>query len=197
MFNFAVRNIVGLWLLPDHLTCLLRNLYAGQEATIRTRYGITGKEIEAAQSRPILCDPMDCGIPGSSFHGVFQARVLEWVAISLSRGSSQPRNRIQASHIAGRRFTIWATREAWNNRQVPSGKGISQGCMFSHTEYAEYILWNAWMDEAHAGIKIAGRNISSLRYADDITLMAEIEDKLRTFWWKKQSEKIGLKILHS
>ena len=54
---------------------------------------------------------MDCSPPGSSIRGLLQARVLEWVAISFSRGSSQPRDRTRVSHIAGRRFTIWATRE--------------------------------------------------------------------------------------
>ena len=61
---------------------------------------------------PTLCDPMDCSLPGSSVHGIFQASVLEWVAISFSRGSSWPGNRTQVSRIVGRRFTIWATREA-------------------------------------------------------------------------------------
>ena len=69
-------------------------------------------ESEVAQSCPTLCDPMDCSLSGSSVHGIFQARVLEWVAISFSRGSSRPRNRTRVSCIAGRRFTIWATREA-------------------------------------------------------------------------------------
>ena len=69
-------------------------------------------ESEGAQSWPTLCDPMDCSVPGSSVNGIFQARVLEWVAISISRGSSQPRDWTQVSHIAGRHFTIWATREA-------------------------------------------------------------------------------------
>ena len=55
---------------------------------------------------------MDCSLPGFFVHGIFQARVLEWVAISFSRGSSWPRNRTQVSCIAGRRFTLWATREA-------------------------------------------------------------------------------------
>ena len=61
---------------------------------------------------PTLCDPVDCSPPGSSVHGILQARILEWVAISFSRGSSQPRDRIQVSHIAGRHFNLWATREA-------------------------------------------------------------------------------------
>ena len=58
-----------------------------------------------------LCNPLDCSLPGSSIHGIFQARVLEWVAISFSRGSSRPRDWTQVSHLAGRRFTIWTTRE--------------------------------------------------------------------------------------
>ena len=67
---------------------------------------------EVAQSCPTLCDPIDCSLSGSSIHAIFQARVLEWIAISFSRGSSRPRNRTRVSRIAGRRFTIWATREA-------------------------------------------------------------------------------------
>ena len=59
-------------------------------------------------SRVWLCDPMDCSLPGSSVHGIFQARVLEWVAISFSRGSSSPRDQTQVSHSVGRRFTVWA-----------------------------------------------------------------------------------------
>jgi len=68
-------------------------------------------ESEVAQSCPTLCDPMDCSLQCSSVHEIFQARVLEWVAISFSRGSSQPRDRIWISHIVGRRFTVRATRE--------------------------------------------------------------------------------------
>ena len=63
---------------------------------------------EIAQLCLTLCDPMDCSLSGSSIHGIFQARVLEWIAISFSRGSSWPRNRTRVSRIAGRRFTIWA-----------------------------------------------------------------------------------------
>ena len=64
-----------------------------------------------AQSCPTLCDPMDCNPPGSSVHEIFQARILEWVAISFSRGSSQPRDRTRVSCTAGKFFTDWATRE--------------------------------------------------------------------------------------
>ena len=61
---------------------------------------------ESLQLCLTLCDPMDYSLSGSSVHGIFQARVLEWIAISFSRGSSLPRNQTQVSHIAGRRFTV-------------------------------------------------------------------------------------------
>ena len=72
---------------------------------------ILKRESEVAQLCPTLCDTMDGSLPGSSIHGIFQARVLEWVATSFSRGSSQPRDRTWISRIVGRYFTIWATRE--------------------------------------------------------------------------------------
>ena len=110
--------------IPDNLTSLLRNLYAGKEATVRTGHGTTD----------------------------------------------------------------------WFQR----GKGVRQGyilspCLFNL--YAEYIMRNAWMEEAQAGIKIAGRNISNLRYADDTTLMAESEE-LKSLLMKvnEESEKVGLKL---
>ena len=99
--------------IPDQLTYLLRNLYAGQEATVRTGHGTT-----------------------------------DWFQIR---------------------------------------KGVRQGCILSpclFILYAEYIMWNARLEEAQAGLKIAGRNINNLRYADDTTLMAESEEDERTSWWK-------------
>ena len=109
--------------IPDHLTRLLRNLYAGQEATVRTGHGTT-----------------------------------DWVQI---------------------------------------GKGVCQGCILSpclFNFYAEYIMRNAGLEKAQAGIKIAGRNINNLRYADDITFMAEGEEELKSLLTKvkEESEKIGL-----
>ena len=110
--------------IPDHLTCLLRNLYAGQEARVRTEYGTT-----------------------------------DWCQI---------------------------------------GKGIHQGCLLSpclFNFYAEYIMRNTGLEEAQAGIKIAGRNINHLRYADDTTLMAESEElKSLLMKVKEESEKVGLKL---
>ena len=111
--------------IPSHLTCLLRNLYAGQEATVRTAHGTT-----------------------------------DWFQI---------------------------------------GKGVCQGyilspCLFNL--YAEYIMRNARLDEAQAGIKIARRNIDNIRYADDTTLMAESEEELKRLLMKvkEKSEKAGLKL---
>ena len=111
--------------IPDHLTCLLRNLYAGQEATVRTGHGTT-----------------------------------DWFQI---------------------------------------GKGVRQGCIFSPcllNLYAEYIMRNAGLDEAQAGIKISGRNINNLRYTDDTTLMAESKEELNSLLMKvkEESEKVGLKL---
>ena len=111
--------------IPDHLTCLLRNLYAGQEATVRTGHGTT-----------------------------------DWFQI---------------------------------------GKGVHQGCILSpclFNFHAEYIMRKAGLEEAQAGIKTASRNINNLRYADDITLMAESEEELKSLLMKveEESEKAGLKI---
>ena len=110
--------------IPDHLTCFLRNLYAGQEATVRTGHGTT-----------------------------------DWFQI---------------------------------------GKGVCQGCILSpclFNLYAEYILRNAGLDEAQAGIKIARRSINNLRYADDTTLMAQSEElKSLLMKVKEESEKVGLKL---
>ena len=110
--------------IPDHLTCLLRNLYAGQEATVRTGHGTT-----------------------------------DWF------------------HI---------------------GKGVRQGCILSpclFNFYAQYIIRNTGLDEAQTGIKIAGRNINNLRYADDTTSMAEREElKSLLMKVKEESEKVGLKL---
>ena len=111
--------------IPDLLTCLLRNLYAGQEATVRTRHGTT-----------------------------------DWFQI---------------------------------------GKGVHHSCILSpglFNLYAEYIIRNAGLEEAQAGIKIASRNINNLRYADDTTLMAEGEEELKSLLMKVKegSEKVGLKL---
>ena len=86
----------------------------------------------------------------------------------------------------------------WNNRLVQIGKGVRQGCILSpclFNLHAEYIMRNAGLEEAQAGIKIAGKNINNLRYADDTTLMAESEElKSLLRKVKEESEKLGLKV---
>ena len=94
-----------------------------------SKYGEVKRWSEVAQSCLTLCDPVDSSPPGSSTHGILQARVLEWVSISFSRVSSRPRDLTQVSHIAGRRFNLWATREA-------------------HSKYSIWLLldWKFWWD---------------------------------------------------
>ena len=74
---------------------------------------------EVAQLCQTLWDPVDCSLPGCSVHGILQARILEWIAISFPRGSSQPRDQTRVSHIAGRCFTLWATKETQPNNISP------------------------------------------------------------------------------
>ena len=88
--------------------CSLKPQYLCSESSFPFNSGLC----LVSQSCPVLCNPMDCSPPGSSVHGILQARILEWVAIPSSRRSSQPRDRTQVSRIAGGFFTIEATREA-------------------------------------------------------------------------------------
>ena len=88
-----------------------------------------------AQSCPTLCNPMDHSPPGSSIHGLFQPRVLEWAAISFSRGSSQPQDQTRVSHIVDRHFTVWATRE---------GSLVIMRCLDSTTDSMDMNLSQLW-----------------------------------------------------
>ena len=157
-------------------------------------------KVEVTQLCLTLCDPMDCKV-----HGILQLRILEWVAFPFSRVSSQPRDRTQVSHIAGGnhkgspRILEWVP--------IPSpvdllDPGIKPGFSTlpvdsSSTQllgnlYTEYIMQNVGLDEAQAGIKIAGRNISNLRYAVDTTLTAESKEELKRLLMKVvESEKAG------
>ena len=96
---------------------------------------ITISESEVAQSCPTLCDPVDGSPPGSSVHGILQARILEWVAISFSRGSSRPRDRTQVSHITGRCFNLCTTREALKYKNA-----VSQKTSYRDTELQIQVL---------------------------------------------------------
>ena len=118
-------------------------------------------------------------------HGVSmsQTRLSDWTELrNLYAGQ-------EATVRNGRGTTDW----------LQIGKGVHQGCILSpclFNFYAEYIMGNAGLDEAQAGIKIAGRNINNLRYADDTTLTAESKEELKSFLMKvkKESEKVGLKL---
>ena len=87
---------------------------------------------EFTQSCPTPCDPMDCSLPGSSIYGIFQARILEWVAISFSRRYSWPGDWTQVSRIVSGRFTVWATRER------PSKEQVSFNCMAAVTICSDF-----------------------------------------------------------
>ena len=102
---------------------------------------------EVAQSCPTLCDPMDCSLPGSSVHGIFQARVLEWGAISFSRGSSQPRDWTLVSRIAGRCFNLWATRAIKGPSNSTPGIDPRELKTYIHTVFI------TWMSTAALVIK--------------------------------------------
>ena len=112
----------------------------------------------------LFVTPLDCSLLGSSVHGIFQARILVWAAISFPRGSLQPRDRTQVSRIIGR--------------------------CFYHLSHQG--MQNAQLDEAQAGIKITGRTINNLRYVDDTTFTAESEElKSVMMKVKEESEKVG------
>ena len=85
--------------------------YLGDRTYVRSAVIIASIEIEVTQSCQTLWDPMDCSLSDSSVDGIVQAGILEWIVISFSRGSSQPRDWTRVSCIIGRRFTVWATRE--------------------------------------------------------------------------------------
>ena len=104
-------------------------------------------------SRVQLCNPMDCNLPGSTIHGVFQARILEWVAISFSRRSSWPRDWTQVSRIVDRHFTVWATNSSLLNLPTssclsitnPDHEGSSKSIWGLHTTIWRGLLWFLWL----------------------------------------------------
>ena len=112
-YDFSIR----LELLQQNITRISLPGTIGSQKLVKRELGAGNQQgtpclaeagmcVLAAQSCPTLCDPMDRSLPGSALHGILQARVLEWVAVSFSRGSSQPRDRTQLSYIAGRFFTF-------------------------------------------------------------------------------------------
>ena len=114
---------------------------------------------EVAQSCLTLCDSMDCSLPGFSVHGILQARILEWVTISFSRGSSWPRDGTRVSHIVGRRFNLWATREApkFSNRfhivleikSLKSPRAKIYATLFSASILTTSFKTNEWLTSSY------------------------------------------------
>ena len=94
----------------------------------RTVWRFLESESEVTQSCPTLCDPIDCSLPSSSVHGILQARIVDWVAISFSRGSSRHREWTRVSHIGGRRFNFWATREPYTLFSLKKSE-VTQSCL--------------------------------------------------------------------
>ena len=103
--NVCCRKPLSFWWFVTAAWDTLRHIFCQSMEHLKC-------ESEVTQSCPTLGDPMSCSLPGSSVHGIFQATGLEWVAVSFSRGSCQPRDRTRVSRTAGRHFTVWATREA-------------------------------------------------------------------------------------
>ena len=109
MVSFAVQKLVSL-IRSCLFLLLFRLLWETDQSLI---FFLSEKKRKlVAQSCLTLCDPVDCSLLGSFVHGILQARILEWIAISFSRGSSQPRDQTPVSCITGRFFTVGATREA-------------------------------------------------------------------------------------
>ena len=141
---------------------------------------------EVTQSCQTLCDPVDCSLPGSSLHGILQARVLEWVAISFSRGSSWPRDRTPVSHIAGRHFNLWATREA------PSHcLGICK-TKFQKMEFKKWSEWkNHWIKTRTSYSTCFERNITDWVLKSFLTSSLPLKKR----WPSWCSEEVKVKVL--
>ena len=149
-----------------------------------------------SQSCPTLCDPMDCSSLGSSAHGIFQARILSGLPFPSPGDHPNPGNKPASPAGQADSFT---TESPGKHTWFKFGKEVHQGCILSpclFNLYAEYITWNAGLDESQGGIKIARKNINNLRYANDTTLAAESEEELKSLLMKvkEDSEKAGLKL---
>ena len=112
VFNKLFHSLL-FWGIPKNIYYLLLPVNPMEKGFI-----YTSVKVKSLQLCPTLCDPMGCSPPGSSVHGIFQAGVLEWVAISFSRGSSQPRDHTWVSLIVGQCFTIWAIRETLHKNWI-------------------------------------------------------------------------------
>ena len=110
------------------------------------KYAHCKGKVLVAQLCPTLCDPMTCNPPGSSVHGVFQVRILEWVAVPFSRWSSRPRDQTWVSCIAGRFFTVWASRGAhkWATTISPYPQPCSNSTVWCQMRRATPLIFKHW-----------------------------------------------------
>ena len=141
------------------------------------------KESEVAQSCPTLCDPMGCRLPGSSVHGIFQAIVLEWIAISFSRGSSQPRDQSWVSWIVDRCFTVWTTREIpkrlWTSEtlHISCFTRASPNHLFLQMHSRVMILnYTSWKSSFLPFCKVRSKNLESV-------MLSEVSQRRRNILW--------------
>ena len=117
---FKIMSLESVMLSNHLILILLSHMHTSRLLSTFTSYHqVLFVCVLVAQSCLTLCDPMDCNLLGSSIHGIFQARILEWVVISFSRGSSPPRDRTQVSRTVGKLFTVWATRGPQRRQSSP------------------------------------------------------------------------------
>ena len=176
--------------LPDHLTCLLRNLYAGQEATVRTGHGTTDWfQIGKGVRQGCILSPCLFNLYTKAFDCVDHNKLWK---ILQEMGIPDHLTCLLRNLYAGQEARVRNGHGTTDWFQI--GKGVLSPCLFNL--YAEYIMRNSGLEKAQAGIKIARRNINTLRYADDTTLMAESEEELKSLLMKvkEESEKAGLKL---
>ena len=128
--SWLILTVVHMAGLDLHWTCVKHNtMYVSVNwSLVQINISFLVSWVIVTQLCPTLCNSMDCSLPSSSVHGILQARILEWVAISISRGSSWPRNWAQVCCIADRFFTIWATREDPHQRGLGAFSKSSAHC---------------------------------------------------------------------
>ena len=144
---------------------LLQGIFLTQESNMLKIKTLVKLLSEVAQSCPTLCDPMDYSLPGSSIYGIFQARLLVWVAISFSRRSSRPRDWTRVSHIVGRCFTVWATREVmWYSQCSLHVSIVSFVAATLHTYVCPLTPLNCPFPWAHAVLSHSGASAYPLLF---------------------------------
>ena len=191
IFN-KLWKILKEMVIPDHLTCLLRNLYAGQEATVRTGPGMTdwfwiGKGVhQGCILSPCLFNFYAKSHGQRSLVGCspWVTKGRTWLSDFTFTFHFHALEKEMATHSSILAWKIPGMREPGGLPSMGSHRVGHDWSDLAAAAAAEYIMRNAGLDEAQAGIKIDGRNINNLRYADDTTLMAESEEELKSLLMK-------------